>query len=57
MEWGSVSDWVMASANVGLAGAAIAAARQGIRALGAWRDEAVGMRRLEIARADAGRLL
>jgi hypothetical protein len=49
MEWGSVSDWVTAAANVGLALAAIAAARQGIRALSAWRDEAVGKRRLEIA--------
>jgi hypothetical protein len=46
---GSIADWVMAIANVGLAGAAIFAARQGIRSLNAWRTEAVGKRKLELA--------
>lgn len=49
MELGSVSDWVTALANVFLAGAAVFAAWQGMRTLGAWRDEAVGKRKLEIA--------
>jgi hypothetical protein len=49
MPWGSVSDWATAIANFGLAGAAIFAALQGMRTLGAWRDEAVGKRKLELA--------
>jgi hypothetical protein len=49
MEWGTVSDWVTALANVGLAGAAIFAARQGIRTLNAWRTETIGKRKAELA--------
>jgi hypothetical protein len=49
VELGSVSDIVTAAATAGLAGAAIFAAHQGVRALGAWRDEAVGKRKIEIA--------
>lgn len=49
MEWGSASDWIAALATVGIAGAAIFAAKQGSRALEAWRAEAIGKRRLELA--------
>jgi len=49
MEIGAWPDWVSALANVGVAGAAIVAVRQGIEGLTAWRREAVGRRRIELA--------
>jgi hypothetical protein len=49
MPLGSLADCVTALANVGLACAAIFAARQGIRGLNAWRSEAVGKRKMELA--------
>ena len=49
MGWGSVSDWVTAIANAGLAGAAIFAARVGIQSLNAWQKETIGKRKAELA--------
>lgn len=49
MEPGTWAEWVAALGNIGVAGAAIVAARQGIQSLSAWRREAVGRRRIELA--------
>lgn len=47
--WGSVTDWIYALSNVGIAGAAGYAAWQGTRSLTVWREEASGRRRMELA--------
>jgi len=49
MDWGSVPDWLTAIASIGLASAAIFAAQQGIKNLNAWRTEAIGKRKAELA--------
>jgi hypothetical protein len=49
MGWGSVPDWVSAVANLTIALAAAIAAWQGVKSLTAWRREAVGRRRIELA--------
>ncbi len=42
-------EWVSAAANVVVAGAAAIAAWQGVKGLNAWRTEALGRRRMELA--------
>jgi hypothetical protein len=49
MEIGSYADWVTAVANLGVAAAAICAARLGFRGLNAWRMETIGKRKAELA--------
>jgi hypothetical protein len=43
------ADWVVAVANVGIAGAAISAAALGRRGLNEWRAETIGKRKAELA--------
>lgn len=45
----NVPDWISAFANVGVAGAAIAAAFHAIRGIAAWKKETLGRRRMELA--------
>lgn len=49
MDTGSWADLVSAGANVVVAIAAVVAASQGIAGLNAWRREAIGRRRMELA--------
>lgn len=49
MEIGSYADWVTAAANLGVAAAAICAARLGFLGLNAWRMETIGKRKAELA--------
>jgi len=47
--WENVPDWISALSNFGVAVAAGFAAWQGVQSLRAWREEAVGRRRMELA--------
>jgi hypothetical protein len=49
MAIGSWADWVMAGANLGIAGAAVCGAILGYRGLNAWRTETIGKRKAELA--------
>lgn len=49
MELGSVADWISSLSDIVLAVAAATAAYQGIKSLSAWKAEATGRRRMELA--------